>query len=173
MRASLGLCAGLLASACLRPSEDRARRDAEIGIAEEPGVRLVIDEGHAAVRELAREGAVLWQNAPVLRWSIELADAPPSFDLRVRNCMLGAEHAVADAKVEARRRVRELDAPAQHGRVLPQHGALARELPYRGVALVDDQTHAGLFGNADLRVAPRAVFTRAQASAGEQARAQT
>jgi Icc protein len=73
---------------CLRPSEDRARRDEQVGLAQADGVELAVTGGHAVVRELSRERVMLWASAP--RLSLTLAwQAPLAGELliEVRNCM--------------------------------------------------------------------------------------
>jgi hypothetical protein len=65
-RVSLGLAALVGAVGCLRPSEERARRDELVGIAEADGVRIEVAGGQAVVRELARERVLLWASAPRL-----------------------------------------------------------------------------------------------------------
>jgi 3',5'-cyclic-AMP phosphodiesterase len=82
------LAALLCPLGCLRPSEDRARRDEQVGIAAAAGVQVVVAGGHAAVRELSPERVMLWASAP--RLSLTLTwQAPPAGELlvEVRNCM--------------------------------------------------------------------------------------
>jgi Icc protein len=88
---ALGFVVALASAACLRPSEERARRDQLVGVAEVDGVRVVVDEGHAAVRELTRERVLLWESAPRLSLTLTWSGAPPSeFSIEVLNCMPGA-----------------------------------------------------------------------------------
>jgi Icc protein len=90
-RYSLG-AAAVLSAACLRPSEERARRDEQVGSAAVAGIRIAVDEGRAVVRELAPERVVLWESAPTLSLTLEWSAAPPSrLLLEVHNCMPGAE----------------------------------------------------------------------------------
>ena len=82
------LGAALCVAGCLRPSEDRARRDEQVGKAEVDGVRVEVAAGAAVVRELQRERLLLWASAP--RLSLTLAwQAPPEGELlvEVQNCM--------------------------------------------------------------------------------------
>jgi predicted phosphodiesterase len=73
---------------CLRPSEDRARRDEQVGSAEADGVRVQVAGGHAVVRELARERLLLWASAPRLSLTLAWQAAPPDELLvEVLNCM--------------------------------------------------------------------------------------
>ncbi|HTV23986.1 MAG TPA: metallophosphoesterase [Polyangiaceae bacterium] len=88
----LGIAVGLGALGCLRPSEERARRDEQVGSAEADGVRVEVAGGHAAVRELERDRVLLWAGAP--RLSLTFAwDAPPPGEVSVEvlNCMPRAE----------------------------------------------------------------------------------
>ena len=90
-RAPLLLLACSLA-ACLRPSEERAHQDAEIGRAETEELRLEVEGGHAAIRELGPGEISLWASAPRLRLQLVYAVAPPAeLWLEVANCMPGAE----------------------------------------------------------------------------------
>lgn len=91
-RRSALLVTALCASGCLRPSEERARRDEEVGQAEAEGVTLAVVDGLAAVYALERERAELWANAPSLRVDVAFGEAPPArFELIVQNCGLFAE----------------------------------------------------------------------------------
>ena len=81
-----------VATACLRPAEDRAQRDLEVGRAERDGLRVRVIDGLAAVRHLATGQLRLWAGAPDL--AIELcrqADAPEQWRVDVANCMPDAE----------------------------------------------------------------------------------
>jgi 3',5'-cyclic-AMP phosphodiesterase len=75
-------------SACLRPSEERALRDEQIGQEATDAVRVSVSGGHAAVRELGADRIELWASAP--RFQLHLSWAvspPPEILLEVRNCM--------------------------------------------------------------------------------------
>lgn len=81
----------LCASACLRPSEDRARRDLEVGVAQAGDLSIVVGEGHAAVREASPAALTLWASAPAFSVHLAWAEAAPSeLALDVHNCMPGA-----------------------------------------------------------------------------------
>jgi len=87
----LALCVG----ACLRPSEDRARRDLEIGSAQAEDLSIVIGGGHAVVRDASSSALVLWASAPAFSVHLEWAEAAPSeLALDVHNCMPGLSLAV-------------------------------------------------------------------------------
>jgi len=89
--ACVGVCAALLASGCLRPSEDRARRDERVGSAEGPGVQVVVGGGHAAVRALEPARLELWAGAPRLRVALSWSEPPPAeLVVDVKNCMPAA-----------------------------------------------------------------------------------
>jgi 3',5'-cyclic-AMP phosphodiesterase len=92
-------CACLvLVATCLRPGEERARRDEQVGQSQVDGVRLQVAFGHAAVRSLAPDRVRLWAAAPRLSLTLEW-DAPPpaQVSIEVQNCMPGAELVSADA----------------------------------------------------------------------------
>jgi Icc protein len=82
------LAALLCSLGCLRPSEDRARRDEQVGTAAADGVQVVVAGGHAVVRELSLERVMLWASAPRLSFTLTW-QALPAGDLlvEVRNCM--------------------------------------------------------------------------------------
>jgi Icc protein len=89
---ALGLALAVAPVACLRPSEERARRDQLVGAEEVDGVRVVVDEGRAAVRELTPERVLLWESAPTLSLTLSWSGPPPSeFSVEVLNCMPDAE----------------------------------------------------------------------------------
>jgi Icc protein len=92
MSARLALLVPLLAVACLRPAEERAEQDRQIGQAEASGVQAEVEGGHAAVWSLAEDALALWANAPRLQIGLSWrSGAPDRFTLDVRNCMPGAE----------------------------------------------------------------------------------
>jgi 3',5'-cyclic-AMP phosphodiesterase len=88
--AALSLC--LVASGCLRPSEERARRDELVGRDDADGVRVEVADGLAAVRELASDHLRLWASAPRLGIELAWSGAPPAqLRVEVQNCMPRAE----------------------------------------------------------------------------------
>ena len=104
------LCAVAVASAsllgaCLRPGEDRARRDEQVGRATADGVRVDVALGHAAVRELATDRVRLWAAAPRLSVTLEWQASPPAeLVVEVQNCMQRAELVTEDAPLLASER---------------------------------------------------------------------
>jgi hypothetical protein len=110
MRARRSLAAFALGSvwllaACLRPGEERARRDEQVGRAEAPGVRVDVAFGHAAVRELGAERVRLWAGAPRFALTLEWqTSAPAEVVIEVDNCMPLAELVTADAPLVASER---------------------------------------------------------------------
>ena len=91
-------CVLLSLPGCLRPSEERARRDEQVGRADTASLSVEVDDGHAAVRELASDHVRLWASAPRLALSL-VWDAPPAgeFLIEVQNCMPNAELVTLDA----------------------------------------------------------------------------
>jgi 3',5'-cyclic-AMP phosphodiesterase len=86
--AGLCLALGLASGGCLRPSEDRARRDEQVGSAELDGVRVEVAGGHAVVRELEQNRVLLWASAPRLSVSLSWPAAVAGEVLvEVLNCM--------------------------------------------------------------------------------------
>ena len=102
-------CLALWASSCLNVTEERARRDLEVGKRESAGTRVEVTDGLAAVRALSTSSLELWANAPALRVLLELpgwqapssggaasAEAPPPFTVVVRNVLRGVEVTLRD-----------------------------------------------------------------------------
>lgn len=88
--AALGLVLCSLAG-CLRPSEERARQDAQVGQAETTELRVEVEGGHAVVRELSPGYVSLWASAPRFQLELGYRAAPPAeLWLEVANCMPGA-----------------------------------------------------------------------------------
>ena len=82
------LLALLPLAGCVRPAEDRALKDLEIGRAQGGGLSVVVEDGLAAVRGLEAGALTLWGNAPVLRVrATAQAGAPEWWTLVVRNAM--------------------------------------------------------------------------------------
>jgi Icc protein len=76
--------------ACVRPGEERAEKDLEIGRASQGGVTVRVSGGLAAVRSLASDRVSLWSSAP--GWDLELtSDSPRGLTLELRNVMRSAE----------------------------------------------------------------------------------
>jgi predicted phosphodiesterase len=87
-RAALGLVTSLVSVACLRPTEQRAERDLEVGKATVSGARFVVSDGLAAVRQASASKLVLWSSAPAYTLRAELSpDAATTWELSVRNCV--------------------------------------------------------------------------------------
>lgn len=80
----------VLAFSCLRPAEERAERDQEVGQATRSGIDVEVADGLAVVRELDDGELVLWGSAPSFSVSLEL-DAPRELDVEVQNCLTDAE----------------------------------------------------------------------------------
>jgi Icc protein len=75
-----------LVVACLRPSEDRAERDLEVGQAEASGFSVRVDEGLATVRSLSDAGLVLWGSAPGFTFELE-RPSDGDYPIEIQNCM--------------------------------------------------------------------------------------
>jgi predicted phosphodiesterase len=86
--------------ACLRPSEDHARFDREVGRRSLPETTIREENGLAAVRELTRNGATLWAAAPSLDLRLRTTSRP--FRLTVRNALPDARLVFADGAELAR-----------------------------------------------------------------------
>jgi 3',5'-cyclic AMP phosphodiesterase CpdA len=81
---------GLFVLGCVRPAEERAKRDLEVGKAKNGELSVHVSHGLAAVRTLESGHLVLWSSAP--GWTLELdASAAMTLRLDVRNAMPDAE----------------------------------------------------------------------------------
>jgi predicted phosphodiesterase len=73
---------------CVRPAEQRALKDLEIGRAQGGGLTVVVEEGLAAVRGVESGALTLWGNAPAFQVRVSaVAEAPEWWTLVVRNAM--------------------------------------------------------------------------------------
>ncbi|MEZ4219350.1 MAG: metallophosphoesterase [Polyangiaceae bacterium] len=88
MKRTVIFAIALVAASCIRPAEERAERDAEIGHATVAGLTLDVRGGLAAVRD-ARAGDVeLWQSAPATEVVLQRpSGAPARWTFRLRNAM--------------------------------------------------------------------------------------
>lgn len=109
LAALVGLGA-MIATSCFSLGEERVERDRAVGRAEVPELRVVVRQGHAAVRTLGENSLHLWASAPTLEIELEVLSgqeaapqqdaggaaegAPPTgrvIELFVENCMPRAE----------------------------------------------------------------------------------
>ncbi|HEU4582229.1 MAG TPA: metallophosphoesterase [Polyangiaceae bacterium] len=96
MAGRAALACTLAVCGCLRPSEERARQDAEIGQAEVEALRAQIEGGQGVVRQLEPGYVSLWESAPRLRLQLAYSEPPPGeLWIEVANCMPGAQLAAA------------------------------------------------------------------------------
>jgi len=80
---------------CLRPSEERAERDLEVGRESFGRLDVTVLSGLAAVRALGTDSLVLWSSAPA--WELELsASEAMALSLEVQNAMPSAELSAGD-----------------------------------------------------------------------------
>jgi Icc protein len=83
---------GWLAFGCLRPSEERVRRDEQVGRAETDATSVEVGDGHAAVQGLEPARLSLWASAPRLELRWRWAETPPApIEFEVHNCMPEAQ----------------------------------------------------------------------------------
>lgn len=89
-RSFLFAFAVLAAFSCLRPSEERAERDLEVGQAARAGLSVQVEDGLAAVRTLSAGELVLWGSAP--GFGVQLSsDEPLELTIEIQNCLPEAE----------------------------------------------------------------------------------
>lgn len=85
---ALGLVALTSAPSCVRPTEERAERDLEIGKVELEGARFEVSGGLAAVRSAKPGELSLWSSAPAYGLTaVNETAAPSTWELDVENCM--------------------------------------------------------------------------------------
>lgn len=97
MRAMMVLA---LCAACVRPADERALLDFEVGVGAGDGVEVEVAGGQAAVREVGAAGASLWAQAPVLELRVASTEARAGWLLDVANCMPSAVLSLPDRTVE-------------------------------------------------------------------------
>jgi Icc protein len=86
--AALLLSVPTWATSCIRPTEERAERDLEIGRVSLEGFDLEVSGGLAAVRSAKPGEIALWSSAPAYRLHVRTgSDAPELWTLSVENCM--------------------------------------------------------------------------------------
>jgi Icc protein len=96
MKLGRSLAVGVLSLiACVRPTEERAERDLEIGRASASGLAVRVSGGLAAVRGLSADRLTLWSSAP--GWDLELtSDEPRALTVELQNVMRSAELVVLE-----------------------------------------------------------------------------
>jgi predicted phosphodiesterase len=86
--AVVSLVLSLALGGCLRPAEERAERDRQVGHARVSGVTLDVEGGLAAVRQLEPTRALVWCSAPAIRLRVGLTTpVPASFELELWNAV--------------------------------------------------------------------------------------
>ena len=101
MRRSAWVLAVLVAG-CLRPSEERAEQDLEVGHESAAGLRIDVSDGLGAVRSVEPGGLRLWASAPTLTITLERPDdAEADWHVEVDNCLPDAELEGPDGVVVA------------------------------------------------------------------------
>jgi predicted phosphodiesterase len=87
----------LISPGCVRSAEERAELDLEVGRANIDGVRVEVDDGLAAVREIDAGRLDLWAQSPVLDLVLDLPDQASSrWEITVDNVMPDAEMTAPD-----------------------------------------------------------------------------
>jgi len=77
---------------CLRPSQERAQRDTEVGKADTLEIAVRVADGLAAVRAIDAERIILWGSAPGFRFTLEnRSQGPRSYRIELQNCLPDAE----------------------------------------------------------------------------------
>ncbi len=146
------MCIALLGAAllgtCVRPADQRSMDEFEVGLAEEAGLRVVVVDGQAAIRELGAQRLVLWSQAPQLEIRVESASAR-TLRLEVRNCMPDAEAELAGLTITASSKPRatwcvyNLDLPAGESTIFVAAPDWQEETRFRFADLGDIQTALG------------------------------
>jgi 3',5'-cyclic-AMP phosphodiesterase len=83
------LLAAALATACVRPAEERAQRDREVGRATSQGLGVEVVRGLGAVRQLNGQQLTVWGSAPNFELVLSVEE-PRVIRLEVQNCLAAA-----------------------------------------------------------------------------------
>lgn len=85
LASALGLSLG---TSCIRPTQERAERDLEIGKVELSGASFEVEGGLAAVRRASGTEVTFWNSAPAHRLRVRSeSGAPTTWTLAYQNCM--------------------------------------------------------------------------------------
>jgi predicted phosphodiesterase len=120
--------------------EERVERDRAVGRAETPELRVLVRQGHAAVRELDAGRVHLWANAPSLEVELTLGPEEPGdpsevggapalgrvVELFVENCMPRAELAVLSGKSDIEVLPKSLPTECRYHLVDPSRALVVR-----------------------------------------------
>jgi 3',5'-cyclic-AMP phosphodiesterase len=135
MRARKSIVLGVaVALSCARPGEDRARAEADVGHAANGSVRVDVDGGTAAVRELGDGTLRLWASQPAFTAHLHTGARAGTWRIVVENAMPRAEVVITPNPREARsdvvtERVVDVDLPADADVTLQ---LVPRDVPGRG-----------------------------------------
>lgn len=92
-------CLVLCFGSCLRPGQERAELDLQVGLASAGGVDFMVEDGLAVVRQADAGELLLWSSSPVLRvHAVPGQEATTQWRLEVRNCMPDAELVATNAE---------------------------------------------------------------------------
>lgn len=81
-----------LSGGCLRPTQERAERDLEVGKAKKHGIEVVVTDGLAAVRELQPGKLQLWSSAPAWEMDVITSESvAPTWILSLENVLSDVE----------------------------------------------------------------------------------
>jgi hypothetical protein len=94
-----GISLALVSSACLRPAEERALEDLEVGQRSIDGLELVVRDGLAQVRTLGDSELRLWAQAPDIEIRLD-SEVERSLRLELLNCMPEAVLWFGDAQLD-------------------------------------------------------------------------
>jgi len=79
----------LWATACIRPADERARFDTEVGRSEGGGLEVAVVDGQAQILELTMGTLVMWAQAPTFSVEVMSSEAAPSsYRVEVLNCLV-------------------------------------------------------------------------------------
>lgn len=151
------LVVAALAIGCLRPAEQRAQLDSEVGVASAAGVDFRVRDGLAAVREVGDGRLVLWAQSPVLDIDVSSSGAATqSWSISVLNSMPGSTMTPSDSDVVVSSRAggppksSEFDVVLPLGRKAVLHVAAPDEgstAPFSFAVLGDIQGAVGEIGD--------------------------
>jgi predicted phosphodiesterase len=94
---ALAFCFALVPQSCVRPTQERAEKDLEVGHVKTGGVQFDVSGGLAAVRDAKPGSLRLWASAPVFDLHVNAgSDAERSWEIEIENILPDATLVSAD-----------------------------------------------------------------------------
>lgn len=136
---------------CVRPADERALEDLEVGVARAEGLAIAIDGGTASIHRIVTGYVELWAQAPVVRGTLEVTGVSGPITFAAHNCMPDAILEVRDSagglldtlRLDSERAtlcIFEFEAAAGDYRITLGPGDAAFQEPFRFASMGDIQT---------------------------------